>query len=87
MTYHVGLDVSLEQTAVCIIDEAGHVVGERTVASHPDDISNCLAAFTEKIGRVGLETGPLAPWLYGGLAECGLPVHCIEVRQMKAFAK
>jgi transposase len=87
VTYYVGLDVSLEQTAVCIIDEAGHVVGERTVASHPDDISKCLATFTEKICRVGLETGPLAPWLYGGLAECGLPVHCIEVRQMKAFAK
>jgi transposase len=29
----------------------------------------------------------LAPWLFGGLAERELPVVCIEVRQMKAFAK
>jgi transposase len=37
--------------------------------------------------RVGLEAGPLAPWLYGGLVDHGLPAFCIEVRQMKAFAK
>jgi len=87
VTYYVGLDVSLEQTAVCIIDEAGDVVAERTVASHPDDIGECVAGVTGTIARVGLEAGPLAPWLYSGLAERGLPVHCIEVRQMKAFAR
>lgn len=87
MTIYVGLDVSLEQTAVCVIDDAGRVVMERTVVSHPDDIGKCLAGLAGTIGRVGLETGPLAPWLYGNLAERRLPVHCIEVRQMKAFAK
>jgi len=60
VSYYVGLDVSLEQTAVCIIDDAGHVVVERTVASHPDDIGKCLAGLAGTIGRVGLEAGPLA---------------------------
>lgn len=87
MHYSVGLDVSLEKTAVCILDETGGIVLERTVLSHPDDIVRLLSPFAEKIKRVGLEAGPLAPWLYGGLIDHGLPAICIEVRQMKAFAK
>ena len=87
MAHYVGLDVSLERTAVCVLNEGGEIVLERSVLSDPDDIGACLAVVPGEIGRVGLETGPLAPWLYGGLAERGLPVFCIEVRQMKAFAK
>lgn len=87
MTYYVGLDVSLERTAVCVVEETGQVVMERSVFSDPGDIATCLDAVAGEIGRVGLEAGPLSPWLYNGLAERGLPVFCIEVRQMKAFAK
>lgn len=87
MSYFVGLDVSLKKTAVCVIDTDGTVILERTVISHPDDIAGCLALYNDEIKRLGLEAGPLAPWLYGGLAEKGLPAFCIEVRQMKAFAK
>ncbi len=87
MSYYVGLDVSLKLTAICIIDEAGKVAMECVVPSDPDDIGRCIEAIGAAIGRVGLEAGPLAPWLFGSLAERGLPVVCIEVRQMKAFAK
>jgi transposase len=34
--------------------------------------------------RIGLEAGPLSQWLYSALAEAGLPVTCVETRQMKA---
>ena len=87
MDYYVGLDVSLELTAVCVLGGDGQVVMERSVVSHPDDISACLINLAGTIKRVGLEAGPLAPWLYSGLAKHDLPVFCIEVRQMKAFAK
>jgi transposase len=36
------------------------------------------------IERIGLEAGPLFQWLYGALAEVGLPVICVETRHMKA---
>jgi hypothetical protein len=33
--YSAGLDVSLEATAICIVDEAGEIVREARVASEP----------------------------------------------------
>lgn len=87
MRYYVGLDVSLDRTAVCLIDEAGAVVLERKVPTCPEEITASLADAPGPIARLGLEAGPLAPWLYAGLCTQGLPAICIEVRQMKAFAK
>ena len=37
--------------------------------------------------RIGLEAGPLSQWLYGVLAEAGLPVICVETRHMRAVLK
>jgi transposase len=37
--------------------------------------------------RIGLEAGPLSQWLYGALAEAGLPVICVETRHMRAVLK
>lgn len=87
MTYYVGLDVSVKLTAICIIDDAGKVAMERVVASDPEDIGRCIEEVDGEISRIGIEAGPLTPWLFGGLVERGLPAVCIEVRQMKAFAK
>ena len=87
MAHYVGLDVSMERTAVCVLDETGEVILERSVSSDPAAIIACLKGYIETIGRIGLEAGPLSPWLYSGLAAHDLPVFCIEVRQMKAFAK
>ena len=33
MTYHAGLDVSLEETAICVVDDAGRIVKELRAAS------------------------------------------------------
>jgi transposase len=39
MEYYVGLDVSLKQTSICIVDETGLVVREGVVNSDPRDLS------------------------------------------------
>ena len=84
MRYFAGLDVSLEETAICIVDEAGRIVREARVASEPD----ALVAFFDELGmtmeRVGLETCSLTAWLHHGLSEAGIPAVCIEARQAKA---
>ena len=44
MTHFVGLDVSVEETAVCVVDEVGEVVCERKVPTEPDDIAVLLTS-------------------------------------------
>src|SRR5213596_2454319 len=84
MQHYVGLDVSVKETSVCIVDKAGKLIREVKVATKPAEI---LAVLTEEalaIERIGLEAGPLSQWLYSALAEAGLPVICVETRHMKA---
>lgn len=80
MEYFAGLDVSLEKTHVCVLDRNGTVVFESAVASSPGAI---LSALNEapSCERVVFETGRMAPMLYHGLADLGVPVVCIESRQ------
>ena len=84
MKHYAGLDVSVKETSVCIIDEAGKTTREVKVASEPEAILAILMNEALTIERVGLEAGPLSQWLYSGLAESGLPVICVETRHMKA---
>ena len=63
MQHYVGLDVSVKETSVCIIDKAGKVIREVKVATEPVAI---LAVLTEEplaLERIGLEAGPLSQWL------------------------
>lgn len=81
---YAGLDVSLELTSVCVVDEEGRMVREAKVASEPDAITRELCSAPGDYVRVGLEAGPLSQWLCFGLKDAGLPVVCIEARHAKA---
>ena len=84
MENYAGLDVSLEATSVCIVNEAGAIVCEMKVPSDPEAIGKALVGTRLHFKRIGLETGPLCQWLYGGLRVRGLPAICVDARQMKA---
>src|SRR3954468_15391566 len=84
MKHCVGLDVSVKETAICIVDEGGKVVRETKVATEPEAIIAFLNSVGLEYARIGLEAGPLSQWLVNGLAEAGLPVICVETRHMKA---
>ncbi len=73
-----GLDVSLELTSVCVVDEEGRMVREAKVASEPDAIIRELRSTSGDYVRVGLEAGPLSQWLCFGLKDAELPVVCID---------
>jgi transposase len=87
MDYFAGLDVSVKQTSVCIVDNAGTLVREVKVASEPGALLQVLVAPGQPFKRIGLEAGPLSQWLFGVLAEAGLPVICVETRHMRAVLK
>src|SRR3984893_188803 len=84
MQHYVGLDVSVKETSVCIVDKAGKVIREVKVATKPAEILVVLTEEALAVERIGLEAGPLSQWLYGAFAEAGLPVICVETRHMKA---
>ena len=83
MPYYVGLDVSVKTTAVCIVDETGKLMGERSLATEPASLADWLARTDLDIACVGHESGPLSAWLHEGLMAEGLPVVCVDARHMK----
>ena len=87
MDYFAGLDVSVKETSVCIVDNAGKIVREARVASEPEALLQVLTNTIYRLKRVGLEAGPLSQWLYSCLAEAGLPVICVETRHMRAVLR
>src|SRR6202050_2800614 len=87
MEYFAGLDVSVKDTSVCIVDETGKITREVKVASEPEALLAVLAAPACHFKRIGLEAGPLSQWLYSAIAEAGLPVICVDTRHMRAILK
>lgn len=86
MEHFAGIDVSLEVSSVCIVDATGRIVSEGKEVTAPGALARFLTRSGMRLARIGLEAGPLAPWLFEGLAAAGLPVTCIETRRMKVFA-
>ena len=84
MDHFAGLDVSVKDTSVCIVDDTGRIVREVKVASEPDALLTVLRNPAYHFKRIGLEAGPLPQWLFSALAEAGLPVICIETRRARA---
>jgi transposase len=87
MQYYVGLDVSLKQTSICVVNQAGSVVREGVVDSDPEAIAAFVRSKAPGAVRVGLETGPTATRLWSELKQLGLPVICIDARHARAVLK
>jgi len=87
MDHFAGLDVSVKETSVCVVDDTGRIVREVKVASEPDALLAVLTNPTYHFKRIGLEAGPLSQWLFSAVAEAGLPVICVETRHMRAVLK
>jgi transposase len=87
MDYFAGLDVSVKETSVCIVDDTGKTIRELKAASEPAALLAVLNTPAYHFKRIGLEAGPLSQWLFSTLAEAGLPVICVETRHMRAVLK
>ena len=87
MDHFAGLDVSVKETSICIVDDTGRIMKEVKVVSEPQALLKVLGNPAYRFKRIGLEAGPLSQWLFSGLAEAGLPVVCVETRHMQAALK
>ena len=84
MELYVGMDVSLKETSICVVDDDGKIVCEGTVISQPEALAAFIKTNAVKAKRIGLETGPTTTWLWHELRRLGLPVICIDARHAKA---
>jgi len=80
MDYFAGLDISMDETHICVLDREGMVVLESKTVSTAEAIAGALAK-APSCRRIVFETGRMAPVLYHGLSQLGLPVICVESRQ------
>ena len=80
MDYFAGLDISMDETHVCVLDREGVVVRESKTASTAEAIAGELSK-APSCRRIVFETGRMAPILFHGLSQLGLPVVCVESRQ------
>src|SRR5512142_1360678 len=84
MEQYVGLDVSLEETSLCVVDETGTTLWQGKCASTPESIAVVLARRAPEATRIGLESGLLSTWHWHALKALGLPVVCLDARHVKA---
>jgi transposase len=84
METFVGLDVSLKETSVCVLNQKGTLVFEGKVASEPKAIGRLIRKHATSVVRVGLESGPTSVWLTHALLAEGLPLVCLDARHAQA---
>ncbi len=87
MEDYVGLDVSLKQTAICIVDRAGAIKKEGAVPSDPEVIATFINTHAKNVIRIGLESGAMSTWLWTELKKMGAPIICVDARHAKAALK
>src|SRR5215213_5670368 len=81
---YVRLDVSQEQTSVCVVDGGGKVIWEGKCASTPEAIAATIRPRAPEVVPTGLESGPLSAWHWHELRKLGPPVICLDARPAKA---
>ena len=67
-----------------MVDESGNKVAEGKVPTDPEAIADWLAGKAGAVARIGMETGPLAVWLWNELTTLGLPIVCLDARHASA---
>ena len=60
MERSVGLDVSVRDTSVCVVDETGRLLNEAKVPTEPEVIASLLAKCGYACKWVGLEVSPVS---------------------------
>jgi transposase len=87
MAEYVGFDVSKEETAICVVDEAGNVLSRCKTATDPDALFDAVRRCCRDPRRLVMETGTMSHWLVRELCRRGLPVECVDARQAHQVMK
>lgn len=83
-TLYAGLDIGLERTAACVVDDQGRRIAEAVLPTEPEPLIAWLREHAPGCERVGLEACPLSDWLHDHMAAASLPVVCLETHHLSA---
>lgn len=81
MEHYAGLDVSLKEVSICVIDGDGQILSKGTCPADPDGVAGWLRNRQLEPCRIVHESGMLSIWLQRGLVRLGLPAICIDARK------
>lgn len=84
MKQYVGLDISMEETSIFVLDQNGGVTFEGCVPTNPEAIAKLLRQHAGNAERTVFETGSLSNWLWHQLRALGFPVICLAARHAHA---
>jgi len=87
MARFVGLDVSQKLTSICVVDDTGRRVWRGQCASDPEQIARLINRYARDAAGIGIETGPMTPWLVHEFRARGLDVTCLDARHASAVLK
>jgi transposase len=85
MKYYAGLDVSMKETFLCIVDEKGKKYYETSLSTDPSLIANFIHGLDVPIELAGIESGSLSHWLTEELQRLDVPAQCIDARHIAAI--
>ena len=77
---YAGLDVSLKEISVCVVDADGAVIACGAADCDPGAVAGFFEQRDMRPERVVHESGQLSIWLQRGLVKAGLPAICIDAR-------
>ena len=86
MENYVGLDLSMENTQVCIVVDNGRKLASEKVDSSPAAIADMLER-QAPLARAVIETGRMSPAICHGLRELAVPLVCIDARHAHQSVK
>jgi transposase len=87
MARFVGLDVSQKVTSICVVDSGGRRLWRGQCHSDPERIEQAVRKHAGDDASIGIETGPMTPWLMHELRARGLDVVCLDARHASAALK
>src|SRR3954454_16126176 len=87
MARFVGLDVSQKLTWICVVDETGARLWRGQCATDPEQIARVIKGHAGEDTKLGIETGPMTPWLVHELRAQGLDITCLDARHASAALK
>ena len=81
MEYYAGLDVSLKEISICVVDGDGKTIARGTCPADPEGVAGWFRNRDLKPRRIVHESGMLSIWLQRGMIRLSLPATCIDARK------